>query len=257
MAPPAHPLDEKYYVRGETEAYGPYDGRTVKDMVEQGRLIPSTGLARVGATEWTEVKDHPYFGTLRRGGAAPTGAGYAAVAPAPMRLPGGPGAYQHPALQSVRYAGFWIRFVAYWIDGIILGIPFGIVFAIFLGGYFASLVASGNSGDTQAQAAAAIAAFTAMTGFIIFAIAANLLYHVLFLRSGWQATPGKRLLGLCVVTQTGQRLSGLHALGRTLAAYFISGSLTLDIGYMLAGWNSEKKALHDMICGTRVIYGKP
>lgn len=31
-----HALDERYYVHGETQAYGPYGGRALKDMIEKG-----------------------------------------------------------------------------------------------------------------------------------------------------------------------------------------------------------------------------
>jgi uncharacterized RDD family membrane protein YckC len=246
---PVHPLDDRYYVRGETEAYGPYGGFTVKDMIEQGRLLPTTGIARVGATEWTEVKDHPFFGAIRRGAAAPQSNVPASGAQA-MRLPGAPGsyqpggpaAYQDPSLQSVQYAGFWIRLVAYILDTIFLSIASSIV-----GGIIGAAVRAGSS-DTEAAAQTA-AVLSAFVGIVMF-----VLYQVLFLRSGWQATPGKRLLGLKVVTTTGERIGGLRALGRA-CAYFLSG-IILYIGFMMIGWNKEKKALHDIICDTRVIYAK-
>ena len=44
------------------------------------------------------------------------------------------------------------------------------------------------------------------------------------------------------------------ALGRYLA--YIISSLPFFIGFMVIGWNEEKKGFHDMICKTRVIYGK-
>jgi uncharacterized RDD family membrane protein YckC len=28
------------------------------------------------------------------------------------------------------------------------------------------------------------------------------------------------------------------------------------LGFFMIGWTQEKKGLHDMICGTRVVYGK-
>ena len=234
-APPVHPLDERFYVRGESEAYGPYDGRAIKDMIEQGRLLPNTGIARVGATEWTEIKDHPYFGALRRGGSAP-------VAAEAVRLPGAPGSYPESVHPPVRYAGFWIRLGAYLLDFVFIYIGIAVIF----------LVAGGAIGfNTQDDDARSILAggvgFIALNAFVI-------LYNVLFLRGTWQATPGKRLLGLHVVTTTGERLSGWRALGRYFA--YILSALPLYIGFMMIGWNREKMGLHDMVCDTRVIYGK-
>jgi len=34
----------------------------------------------------------------------------------------------------------------------------------------------------------------------------------------------------------------------------ILSALTLGIGYLMVLWDSEKRTLHDLICGTRVIY---
>jgi TM2 domain-containing membrane protein YozV len=67
-APPQHPLDGRYYVRGEAGAIGPYEGQAIKEMIEQGKLSATTGIARVGDTQWSELKHHPYFGTLSPAG---------------------------------------------------------------------------------------------------------------------------------------------------------------------------------------------
>ena len=65
------------------------------------------------------------------------------------------------------------------------------------------------------------------------------------------ATPGKMALGLKVVRPDGRPVD----LGRAFGRYFakmLSG-LILFIGYIIAGFDSEKRALHDMICDTRVV----
>ncbi len=65
------------------------------------------------------------------------------------------------------------------------------------------------------------------------------------------ATPGKMALGLKVVRPNG----GPIDLGRAVGRYFakILSQIILYIGYIMAGFDAEKKALHDMICDTRVI----
>ena len=35
--------------------------------------------------------------------------------------------------------------------------------------------------------------------------------------------------------------------------YIVSGIILL-IGYIMVGFDNEKRALHDRVCGTRVIY---
>jgi uncharacterized RDD family membrane protein YckC len=233
-------LDEEYYVRGETEAYGPYDGRTIKDMIEQGRLTPNTGLARVGATEWIEVKNHPFFGKQRRGGGGSGLPGGEAA-----RLPGAPGSLAQQVQGGVRYAGFWIRVGAYLIDLVILLVPMIILMIIL-----AAAIGLGARNATNLTPAG----LAGYLGLNVVLYIIPILYHVLFLRSRWHATPGKRLLGLHVVTTAGERLTGWRAFGRTYAYAF--SAIPLFVGFMMIGWNKEKKALHDLICDTRVIYGK-
>src|ERR1035438_5404759 len=65
------------------------------------------------------------------------------------------------------------------------------------------------------------------------------------------ATPGKMALGLKVVRPNG----GPVSLGRAIGRYFAKwlSSITLCIGYIIAGFDAEKRAMHDMICDTRVI----
>jgi uncharacterized RDD family membrane protein YckC len=65
------------------------------------------------------------------------------------------------------------------------------------------------------------------------------------------ATPGKMACKLKVVLPEGDRVSYARAIGRHFAKY-ISG-LILGIGYIMAGFDEQKRALHDRICDTRVI----
>jgi uncharacterized RDD family membrane protein YckC len=234
-----NPLDERYYVRGEREAYGPYDGRTLKEMIEQGKVALDAGIARVGATEWTTVKEHPFFSSIRPAGAA---------AAQPMRLPGGPGSgaeYSENVSTTAggpyHYGGFWIRFCAILIDSVIL----------YIGILIIGLIASALIGFDYSNNGKAV---TAIAVIYLFATVMVLAYQIMFLRSGWQATPGKRVLGLRIITTNGAKLSGWRAFGRYVC-YSVS-AMPMYIGFMMAGWTKEKRSFHDSICDTRVIYYK-
>ncbi|MCX7043315.1 MAG: RDD family protein [Gammaproteobacteria bacterium] len=75
-------------------------------------------------------------------------------------------------------------------------------------------------------------------------------YFIGFEASRWQATPGKRLLGVQVQSEHGGRLG----LART-AMRFFAGSLSwlsLNLGHALAGWRKDGRALHDLLAGARV-----
>jgi len=149
--------------------------------------------------------------------------------------------YENPLL----YAGFWKRFVAYIVDGIIRMIAS--VFILFLGAYLdnpGGFLEAADGGDMGVAGQ-----FATVIVLLIY-----LLYHPLFEASRHQATPGKMLLGIVVTDAAGQRLSFGHALGRHLAS-FISWmtSFMLYFGYWMAGITARKQALHDLIANCLVI----
>jgi uncharacterized RDD family membrane protein YckC len=79
----------------------------------------------------------------------------------------------------------------------------------------------------------------------------NWLYYALLESSTWQATLGKKALGLEVTDVEGRRISFGRATGRFFAK--IISALILFIGFIMAGFTERKQALHDMIAGTLVI----
>lgn len=87
------------------------------------------------------------------------------------------------------------------------------------------------------------------TPVLVYAVLA-LPWAVLFEQSRWQATPGKRALGLVVVDVQGRRLKAGHALLRHFAAGL--SWLTLNVGHVLALVPPLHLALHDRISDTRV-----
>ena len=134
--------------------------------------------------------------------------------------------------------------MAYILDAIFVQIFLFIVFAVI------GAVTDPNTIDTMSRSEDFL-----FLGIDLVLIILIILYYALFIASGWQATPGKKLLGLHVIRADGQKIGFWRALGRYLA-YFPS-SLTLGLGFFMIGWSREKRALHDFICGTRVVRGKP
>ena len=138
------------------------------------------------------------------------------------------------------YAGFWIRGGAMILDNLIISIPMMIIF--FIVGFTAAV---GRAG-ADAQLGLAIIQVVAQCGMVILMIAYNT-----FFVTKYGATPGKMICGLRVVTSDGQKLTTGRAFGRACAE-MLSG-LTCYIGYIIAAFDDEKRALHDHICTTRVI----
>ncbi len=134
---------------------------------------------------------------------------------------------------AVRPAGFWIRFVALVIDFFFLLL----VQAVLIG---LGWVLWG--GGTRSGMAVAVA--THLFNWII-----SNVYTIVF-HWRWGQTFGKMLMQIRVVRMDGGPLS----LGQSIGRYFatILSTLTLGIGFIMAGVRSDKRALHDLIAGTRV-----
>ncbi len=81
------------------------------------------------------------------------------------------------------------------------------------------------------------------------------LYFIGFEASRWQATPGKRLLGVQVQSEQGGRLG----LARTALRFFAGALswLSLNLGHALAGWRKDGRALHDLLAGAQVSAAGP
>jgi uncharacterized RDD family membrane protein YckC len=76
-------------------------------------------------------------------------------------------------------------------------------------------------------------------------------YSVWFL-ARYGATPGKMALGLKVVTPEGEPIALARAFGRFFGE-LLSGMICY-IGYIMAAFDKEEhKALHDILCNTRVV----
>ena len=67
----------------------------------------------------------------------------------------------------------------------------------------------------------------------------------------YQATLGKMALSLKVISADTPQLSYGRCVGRFFAEWL--STLVLFIGYIIAGFDEEKRTLHDHICGTRVV----
>jgi uncharacterized RDD family membrane protein YckC len=142
----------------------------------------------------------------------------------------------------MNYAGFWVRFLALLIDGIILTIV-GIIVGFIIG------LAFGGAGAAAGNAEAGIGAATLIAQVV--SIVINWLYYALQESSDKQATLGKQALGLTVTDMNGGRIT----FGKATIRYFahIISGLILLIGYIMAAFTEKKQALHDIIAGTLVL----
>ena len=108
---------------------------------------------------------------------------------------------------------------------------------------------------------------------LIGAFLCNAAYYTAFTSGSWQATPGKRLLNIYVIRTDGRPLSQRNALDRFLSFIIpslpiYSSLLTQQQAASVVLWLSimwfmpilttpQRTGLHDRICDTRVVVGKP
>ena len=149
------------------------------------------------------------------------------------------------------YAGFWLRFVAAIIDGLVLGIPFGIIVFILIISAVPTLM------HTQDPMTIIVAILPRIFFITLVVLAASWLYWALMESSEWQATLGKKALGLYVTDLSGSRVTFGKASGRFFAGRGISfvpsiGGLYYLIDCIMAGCTEKKQALHDIIAGCLV-----
>ncbi|HTS29395.1 MAG TPA: RDD family protein [Bryobacteraceae bacterium] len=146
------------------------------------------------------------------------------------------------------YAGFWVRFVAWLIDGIILMVAGSIVQFALLGSMTSLRQPSPGAGVPEALGGAMLAMLGAV--FLVDMVI-GCSYEAFFVSSSLCATPGKLALELKVLRPNGARLG----LGRAVGRYFAKrlNTMTAGVGYVMAAFDSEKRGLHDLICDTRVV----
>jgi len=165
------------------------------------------------------------------------------ISPRPQSPAWQPPVIYAPAAPATRYGGFWIRFVAAIIDGILVGIvvlPVRVMIGLLIGA----------AGMAVSMPGIGVHIVKGIVGGAIF-FCAGWIYEAAMESSSKQATVGKMALGLKVTDLEGRRLFFARATGRHFAKYV--SNLTLLIGYIMAGFTERKQALHDMIAGTLVV----
>jgi uncharacterized RDD family membrane protein YckC len=149
------------------------------------------------------------------------------------------------------YGGFWIRFGARVIDSFVLGVPLLILAAMLI----PNLVRA--KGDASNPAFAAFATFSLIFFLIYFLVV--ICYEVVLLRYRG-ATLGKMACGLKVVRSDGGSLGWGVSIGRFVMWNVVTSGIPylnfvlMLISGIVAGTDGEKRALHDRVCDTRVVY---
>jgi len=153
-----------------------------------------------------------------------------------------------PAFAPTEYAGFLIRFVAYLIDSIIIGIIGGILMMPAMVLYFAAIFLS-SSDDSNIAFLLIAVIFMLLTVLIEIVVVA--LYYAWFESSRYMGTPGKILLKLKVTDANGNRISLVTALLRFILKTILNNFFW--IGSLFILFSDKKQGIYDLLLNTYVI----
>lgn len=159
--------------------------------------------------------------------------------------------------KNENYAGFWIRFLAYLIDNVVVNIILWILIFPILGilGIQFAAVEQLQELETMDPEIALALMFSVLPAIITLNLLVSWMYYALLQSSARQATIGKMALNLIVVDVNGGRLSFARASLRFFSK--IISSAIFMIGYIMAAFTEKHQALHDIIANTYVIRKYP
>lgn len=162
------------------------------------------------------------------------------------------------------YAGFWRRKTAYAIDLVIVAV-LCMLFEPLLGASHAMSVDEvlklqqwglfQGVDPAMLLNAMDLPSFHDIRNALLLGVAVSAVYNIGFLATPWHATPGKYWCGMKVVMRNGERVGIIDSAARHLMTGVTMGVLS-GLGYLTMAFGHEKAALHDLICGTRVILKK-
>jgi len=156
------------------------------------------------------------------------------------------------------YAGFWLRFVAAIIDGVILGIPIVVIVILIAGAMGISGAFQNIRPDENPGAVFAMLGIGFVFAVLAVSVVGTWLYFAAMESSSLQGTLGKKALGLYVTDMQGNRVTFGRATGRYLGGRFLGcvpglGGLYFIVDCICAGITDKKQALHDMMAGCLVL----
>ena len=212
-------------IGGDGTEYGPVSLAELKAWIADGRVAGPTRVWRSDAGRWSEA------------------AGYAELHPEIGQIEALAARLASDARES---AGFWMRFGAYLVDGMLMYGPFLLVDFLLAGplGWKApDLQSLKQWSDLEPFMA------TMWQQFFVQRLL-RLIYEVP-MTALYGATLGKMLVGLQVIrtdaSPVGWRVSLLRFLGKLV------GELPFFLGCLWAAFRRDKRAWHDLMTGTRVV----
>ena len=253
-----------YYADATRQRQGPLSAAELAQRFHQGTIRLDTLVWRDGLPQWQPLRDfsdelalhqapaETFYG-VADAGAAPVAAGNAD--------PGAESPYAPPVAVltsneafhgggEVVHAGFWKRFAASTIDGLLMGVVMLLVLG--LGGAMLGVGMSSMASDL----ASGTLGIAFILGLYVVPIVLQAAYFTWMHASAHQATLGKLAVGIKVAQTDGRRISTGRSLGRFAAYFFMhlfSCGITTLVSAFMVGLGQRKQGLHDMVADTLVV----
>ncbi len=260
----------QWYYMKEGQQTGPVDDKAFQAMVQSGEIGQDISIWNEEMPEWapySTVDDRPRLRINKRELAKPSvGQALGRVDPDELvrNTAGKRNAEKKEDEDATPYGGFWRRWLASIIDGIILNLM--AIFFVALGVALKMFVYK----DTKSTKSLDLSdlelppdvelpfdkiGYSDQELYIALGLAAVCFLSIFFYKPYWTgktgSTLGKKMMKIKVVRSSGGPVTAGRAFGR-YCAEVLSGMI-MSIGYLMAGFDKQKRALHDRIADTRVV----
>ena len=222
-------MDANYkIIGGDGVEYGPVSLEELKSWIVDGRVAAITQVWSSAVERWlpagqyTEL--HPEIGQV------------AALASAAQSMG-----------QEFARVGFWPRFSAYIIDSIVLYAAFSLL----------SMLLAKSLGWQEIDFST-VKKLSDLEPYFDMLMQQTLAYYLLqmvyevAMNGRLGATVGKLVMGMQIVRMDGSPLGYSVALFRFFGR--LVSNFTCYIGYLMVAFREDKRALHDLLAGTQVVY---
>lgn len=247
---------ENHYkiIGGDGREYGPVTGEELAGWIRDGRVSAATQVWSDQHGAWMSASAYVEFVQALADQAAALGT---VPSMASVTATGNVGGIQTP-VQVETPTGFWARLAAYIIDSVILAVLFSVIWpgiSALTGWTIPTMPMTEGNMDPTAYFKSVIEYFNkVMPALIPYLITTKIIqftYEVVC-NGSWGATPGKMAIGARIVRLDGSAIGYKVAIFRWLAARI--SDFLFCIGYLFIAVRPDKRALHDLLVGTKVIY---
>lgn len=236
---------------------GPYSIEEIHEFVSQGKITENTLIWHSGDESWKTWKEHQEISEKAEKANLESSRDELLQSTIDALLK-----EQVKEYKALRYAGFFTRALAFLVDNLILGLAGGIIlFALGSMGVMdlesiqqamSNYIGNPTSNETFKQLLEAPGMETFLSIWTIVQTIYFIVFHAIY-----SATPGKKLFHIHVETHLGEKLTWGSAIARYLCSVLTQLTLLFyGLGYLIVCIDPKRRALHDWVVRTFVVYDK-